>query len=391
MKLHRTRGIGAQRSAGRPDEDILRESARGSHVMTNSTRQLNDVMPESSGTAGLFRTALAGPGHTLPDAFSNLERVPLVERVTRHLNRDLLGARIVLAADEGKGYWEFTRIRDEAYVVIQSYAYDEPRVELMGGDGLIQFNFRLSGDLTLGVSRQHPLRLTGPSLFIWHQPHGLEVPEWTAPKAHERSVSISVRPEFLVKSFFSSSVEAPKALQTFLSGSTSQVNFLHLPLTPEMFGLATKVVDNPTHGPVSLVYVEAIALALLCEAVTEFGDAGAAVQEHFSPRELRCLNVARALLMRQLAPPPTIRQVARSAGMAETSLTRDFKAAFGETIFDFSLRCRMQHALRMLRSECVPIAQVGEAVGYRHPTSFATAFLRHFGMRPKDVRRPRRL
>src|SRR5579862_2502533 len=85
------------------------------HIMTNSARQLTGVMPESSGTAGLFRTALAGPGHTLPDAFSNLERVPLVERVTRHFSCDLLAARIVLAADEGKGYWDFTRIRDEAY------------------------------------------------------------------------------------------------------------------------------------------------------------------------------------------------------------------------------------------------------------------------------------
>jgi AraC-like DNA-binding protein len=354
-------------------------------------RQLGSVMPESSGTAGLFRTALAGPGHTLPDAFSNLERAPLVERVTRHFARDLLGARIVLAADEGKGYWDFTRIRDEAYVVVQNYAYNEPRVELMGGDGLIQFNFRLSGDLTVGVSRQQPLRLIGPSLFVWHQPRGLEVPEWTAPNAHERSVSISVRPDYLVESFFSSSVQTPKVFDAFLSGSMSQANFLYLPLTPEMFGLAMKVVDNPKQGPVSLVYVEALALELLCQAVTEFDGMGAAVHEHFSPRELRCLNAARDLLMRQFAPPPTIRQVARSAGMAETNLTRDFKAAFGETIFDFSLRCRMQQALRMLRSECIPIAQVGDAVGYRHQTSFATAFLRHFGMRPKDVRRPRRL
>jgi AraC-like DNA-binding protein len=30
---------------------------------------------------------------------------------------------------------------------------------------------------------------------------------------------------------------------------------------------------------------------------------------------------------------------------------------------------------------------VAEACGYRHQTSFATAFGRHFGMRPKDVRR----
>ncbi len=357
--------------------------------MGNPTRPAGAFIPESSGTVGLFRTSLAGPGRTLPDAFSKLEHAPLVERVTRHFSRDLLGARIVLGAEEGRGYWDFTRIRNECYVVVQNYAYREPRVELMGGDGLIQFNFRLSGDLTLGVSRQQPVRLTGPSLFVWQQPLGLEVPEWTAANAHEHSVSISIRPEFLVKSFFSTSVEPPQALQGFLTGSAHQVNFLHLPLTAEMFGLATKIINSQKQGPVALVYVEALALELLCEAVMEFDDVAAAVQEHFSSRQLRCLNVARDLLLRQFAPPPTIRQIARSAGLAETILTRDFKAAFGETIFDFSLRCRMQHALKLLRSEHIPIVQVAEAVGYRHQASFATAFRRHFGMRPKDVRRPR--
>ncbi len=133
-----------------------------------------------------------------------------------------------------------------------------------------------------------------------------------------------------------------------------------------------------------------ICIELLCEAITQFDNVTESTQDNFSPRELRCLIAARDLLARQFAPPPTIRQVARSAGMAETTLKRDFKAAFGETIFDFSIRCRMQHALKLLRTACVPIVDVGQAVGYRHQAAFATAFRRHFGMRPKEVRRPRR-
>ena len=75
--------------------------------------------------------------------------------------------------------------------------------------------------------------------------------------------------------------------------------------------------------------------------------------------------------------------------MNETTLKHGFKSLFGETIFDFSVRCRMQRALTLLREQRMPVAEVGAAVGYRHQTSFATAFRRHFGMRPKDVRRTR--
>jgi transcriptional regulator GlxA family with amidase domain len=33
------------------------------------------------------------------------------------------------------------------------------------------------------------------------------------------------------------------------------------------------------------------------------------------------------------------------------------------------------------------VDRVAEATGYSHPTSFATAFRRHFGLRPIDLKR----
>jgi AraC-like DNA-binding protein len=352
-----------------------------------STAKRTDAVPGPvDGAAGLFRTLLAGPGQTLADAFANLERSPLVEHVTRHLTHDLLRARVALSVDEGSGYWDFIRVRDELFVIVENFAYKNPRVERMGGDGLIQFSFRLSGDLTLGVTQQQPLRLNRPSLLVWKHSPGIEVPEWTAPSAHERAVAISVRPQFLVERFLGSTVNAPERLQAFVASARGQVNYLQLPLTPAMFELATKLVDNPHNGTLSLVYTEAVAMELLCEAISGLQGVASAPHEQYTQRDLRCLDAARRLLLRQFAPPPTIRQVARSAGMNETTLKRGFKAVFGETIFDFSIRCRMQHALKLLREQQMPVARVAEAVGYSHQTSFATAFRRHFGMRPREVR-----
>jgi AraC-like DNA-binding protein len=79
--------------------------------------------------------------------------------------------------------------------------------------------------------------------------------------------------------------------------------------------------------------------------------------------------------------------LARIVGMAKSTLTKGFKAVFGETILDFSLGCRMRHAMALMRDQSYSVANASEAVGYAHPTSFTTAFRRHFGMRPIDVRR----
>jgi AraC-like DNA-binding protein len=352
---------------------------------------LDNRKSEAPGTEdpnrGLWRTALAGPGHTLAEAFANLERAPFVERLLRHPRLDLLGARVSLAQNEGEGYWELTRIRNEIYVITQNFAYRDPRLELVPGDGLIQFNFRLSGDLTIAVRRSESLRFNCPALLVWNQQPGFDVSEWTAPSAHERAVSISTSPEFLVTHFLPSVVDVPARLQAFISGDSGQVNHCQLPLTAQMFELATKIVDNPFNDALALIYTEAVAMELLCCAVAGFSSLRSTPNEQYTQRELRCLHAARDYVMQRLTPAPTIRQVARATGMNETTLKRGFKAIFGETLFEFSVRCRMQHALRLLRDERIPVKRVASATGYRHHTSFATAFLRHFGMRPKDIRR----
>ena len=350
----------------------------------------NLVKPHNDPTKGLFRTVLAGPGHTLNEAFAQLENAHQVERIARHKRCNLFGARIRLAPDEGEGYWDFTRIRDEIFVVNGNFRYKDPRVELLSGDDLVQFYFKLSGDLTMAFGRAEALRMTQPSLLIYHQPHGVEVSEWMLPTAQERHVAVNVRPQALLDLFGEELQTLPVQLEALISHRNgADVAYRQLPLSAEMFELATKLIENRYTGAIALVYTEALVMQLMCVALQSVRELSTEPSEQYTPREVRCLYAARNLLINQLAHPPTIRQVARAAGMNETTLKRGFKALFGETVFDFSVRCRMQHALMLLREQRMAVADVGEAVGYRHQTSFATAFRRHFGLRPKDVRRGR--
>jgi AraC-like DNA-binding protein len=355
-----------------------------------ASRKADAVKPNTDPSKGLFRTVLAGPGHTLKEAFAQLENAHRVERIARHTGRNLFGARITLVPDEGEGYWDFTRIRDEIFVVNGNFRYKDARVELLSGDDLLQFYFKLSGDLTMALTRAEPLHLRQPGLLIYRQPQGTEVSEWMAPSAHERCVTINIRPQALLDLFEREPDTLPLPLKTLIARSNgADIAYCQLPLSAEMFDLATKLIDNPHSGALALVYTEALVTQLMCVAVQSVQGLSGEPSEQYSQREVRCLYAARNLLMSRIARPPTIRQVARAAGMNETTLKRGFKTVFRETVFDFSVRCRMQHALMLLREQRMSVADVGEAVGYRHQTSFATAFRRHFGLRPKDVRRGR--
>jgi AraC-like DNA-binding protein len=338
---------------------------------------------------GLYRTTIAGPGRSLADAFANLETSPQVERLLRHPIRDLLSARVTLQPEEGQGYWELTRIRNDLYIILSNFTYKHPRFELVPGDGLVQFNFKVSGDLNYGVSLPGPLRFNRPSLHVWRQPQGIDMREWTAPSAHERTVSISVRPEFLLEHFLASSGDVPARLRAFVAPPGRHIDYCQMPLTAQMMDITTKLIDNSYSGALYLIHAEALTHELLCAAVANFWSVPDQPTEEYSDRDLRALSAARQLLMERLATAPTVRQVARSVGLGEKALTRGFKTVYGETLFDFSLRCRMQYALTLLRDRHWSVDRVSEATGYAHPTSFATAFRRHFGMRPIEVRRRR--
>lgn len=336
--------------------------------------------------AGLFRATIAGPRGSLVDAFRNLDQAPGLQRLIRHPRRDLIGARIRLRPEEGDGYWDLTQIGDNVFVIAASFAYKDPRVEFIPGDGLIQFFFNLSGDLTLAVSRTEPLRFNRPSLLVYSHPPGIDMSEWTSASAKERFIAITLRSEYLIENFLNSVDEVPPQLRMLLEVVPGKIQYSQLPLTTQMFETATRMIDNPHEGVLALIHTEAHALELLCATVSSFGALANAPRQEFNERDLRRLHAARSYLMRHLAPAPTIRQVARAVGLNETSLKRGFKAVFGETIFDFSVRCRMQRALMLLRERRMPVKQVAESAGYRHQTSFATAFRRHFGFRPKDIR-----
>ena len=336
---------------------------------------------------GLFRGRLGGPGATLKEIFTAMDKAPAAASVTRHPARNLIGQRWQLPEADGAGCFELTRIGDDVFVVAIDVSYKDPRLEIIPGDGLIQFYFQLTGDLTLGLGRKEALRLQRPSVLVYNQPTGVNLREWLASSARERGVAINLRPQYLVEQFLGRGDGAPARLRAIAAGRPGQLLLDRLSLTPSMFELAGRLIDNPHQEPVlRLLYTEGVTLQLLCAAVQAFEDESGAAGKGYSDRELRSLNTARELLMTQLAPVPTIRQVAQAAGMKETTLKKAFKAVFGETMFDFSVRCRMQQAMQLVQEGRLSVAEISKSVGYAHQTSFATAFHSHFGVAPREVR-----
>jgi AraC-like DNA-binding protein len=92
----------------------------------------------------------------------------------------------------------------------------------------------------------------------------------------------------------------------------------------------------------------------------------------------------REYLRKSFTESPSIAQLASRVGMNRTKLMHGFHTLFGETIKQHVTRLQMEYAVKMLK-EGTSCRDIASALGYRHQSSFTTAFRTYFGRAPKQT------
>jgi AraC-like DNA-binding protein len=101
----------------------------------------------------------------------------------------------------------------------------------------------------------------------------------------------------------------------------------------------------------------------------------------------RLYLMARLAVARHYRRALTLETLAQSLSSSPRQLQRAYEQG-GETTFREDLAARRMAAAADLLAEqsSIPVADVARLVGYRHPTHFARAFRRRFGVSPAGFR-----
>jgi len=84
---------------------------------------------------------------------------------------------------------------------------------------------------------------------------------------------------------------------------------------------------------------------------------------------------------------PDLSSISRAAGLSTFHFARLFKAATGNSPFQFVTRTRMERAKELLRKTRLPISDIAERVGYRQPGHFSARFRGVLGCSPDADRK----
>lgn len=155
--------------------------------------------------------------------------------------------------------------------------------------------------------------------------------------------------------------------------------------TARVVALAEQMIHPPAYTPVlQRLYLESRAIELAAEALHVMGG-GASVQR-LRQGEQKRINIVRDLLESGAADDLGLDEIARRAGTNASTLQKQFRVAFGTTVFEY-LRCsRLTRARDALEREGRSIVEAAGIAGYTSPANFATAYRRQFGITPRQSR-----
>lgn len=103
--------------------------------------------------------------------------------------------------------------------------------------------------------------------------------------------------------------------------------------------------------------------------------------------DLARLRRVRDRIDREFAQPLDVEALARGAHMSAGHLSRQFKAAYGESPYSYLMTRRIERAMALLRAGELSVTEVCFAVGCQSLGTFSTRFTELVGVPPSVYRR----
>ena len=104
-------------------------------------------------------------------------------------------------------------------------------------------------------------------------------------------------------------------------------------------------------------------------------------------RDLRLLRQVKDRIDREYAEPLDVEALARGVHMSAGHLSRQFRAAYGDSPYSYLMTRRIERAMALLRRGDLSVTEVCFAVGCQSLGTFSTRFTELVGVPPSTYRR----
>jgi len=244
----------------------------------------------------------------------------------------------------------------------------------------VQFHFCLKGSVTFNFNDgtyQLPLREDGSLLLYNPQrdlPLHLELPgaSWVV------SVLISITKFHRLFSREANYI-------SFLSDENKDRKYYKDGIiTPTMAVVLSQLMNYNLHPSLKELYFKGKIYELLSLYFNRPAEADIAQCPFLADEDnVMKLKNAKEIIIKRMAEPPTLQELADEIGLSLNKLKEGFKQIYGDSVYSFLFDYKMEVARQLLDSGSYNVNEVGLKVGYSTASHFITSFKKKYGTTPK--------
>lgn len=178
------------------------------------------------------------------------------------------------------------------------------------------------------------------------------------------------------------SIEKPNnTIQTITAENASFLVFESL--DPEMQLLLKNIVSVDMNNSLNNFFVQIKVQELMYLLFSKLSLRENTTLKKINSNDAEKLLVIRNEILSDLSTPPVLSELAIIASMSETKLKQLFKQTFGDTIYNYYQKVRMEEAAFLLKQAKHSVSEVGYELGFSNLSHFSRLFEKQYGITPK--------
>ncbi|SDP76080.1 transcriptional regulator, AraC family [Mucilaginibacter sp. OK268] len=178
------------------------------------------------------------------------------------------------------------------------------------------------------------------------------------------------------------SIEKPNTtIQTITAENASFLFFESL--DAEMQLLLKNIVSVDMNNSMNNFYVQIKVQELMYLLFSKLSLRENTTFKNINSNDAEKLLVIRNEILSDLSTPPVLSELALIASMSETKLRPLFKQTFGDTIYNYYQKARMEEAAFLLKQAKHSVSEVGYELGFSNLSHFSRLFEKQYGITPK--------
>lgn len=294
--------------------------------------------------------------------------------------------------DKDSGFIEDrVRLAESAFLFSSDYASGGGRGhrQVVNDSDWVHIQFRLNGGGRETVSQSAVIETPEKSCIVARYPKSSLIERTVDSAGSWRVACLLVSPAGLADLLDTPASRLPESVAWMALEGERELRSCSLPLQSAMTLAVNDILACSFRGSTRRAYMRAKSIELLATVIHALSsaqpEAGRPVVK-LSSADLERLSLARELMSGELESPMTLAQLARRVGLNRTKLALGFKEVYGTSVQAYWRDARLSRARELLRDSEARVTEVALSMGYSELSSFTRAFIRKFGVLPRDCK-----